>query len=139
MIFKCAHTEVVPIENVIENPRNPNKHPDKQIKMLAKIIDFQGQRSPIVISNRSGFIVKGHGRLAALRLLGWEKVAIDKQDYANEAEEHADLIADNKIAELAEHLTIELCRHQMVPGSIPGDRRFLELPAESLILQSESN
>ena len=31
------------------------------------------------------------------------------------------------IAQLAEHLTVELCRHQMVPGSIPGDRKFYEL------------
>ena len=59
----CSYTELVDIEAVIENPRNPNKHPEKQIKMLAKIIKNQGWRSPIIISNRSGFVVKGHGRL----------------------------------------------------------------------------
>jgi len=32
-----------------------------------------------------------------------EKAAIDYQDYADEAQEYADLIADNKIAELAQH------------------------------------
>ena len=26
------------------------------------------------------------------------------------------------IAQLVEHLTVDLCRYQMVPGSIPGDR-----------------
>ena len=98
----CSYTELVDIEAVIENPRNPNKHPEKQIKMLSKIIKNQGWRSPIVISNRSGFVVKGHGRLKSAILLGLEKVPIDRQDYANEAEEYADLIADNRISEFSE-------------------------------------
>ena len=98
----CSYTELVDIEAVIENPRNPNKHPEKQIKMLAKIIKNQGWRSPIIISNRSGFVVKGHGRLKSAILLGLEKVPIDRQDYANEAEEYADLIADNRISEFSE-------------------------------------
>ena len=54
------------------------------------------------MSNRSGFVVRGHGRLAAARLLGKTTVPIDRQEYADEASEYADLIADNRIAELAE-------------------------------------
>lgn len=102
-VFKCAHSKVVELHKLIPNPKNPNNHPQKQIDMLAKIIDYQGQRSPIVVSNRSGFITKGHGRLAALQKLGWEKAAVDFQDYESEAQEFADMVADNKIAELAEH------------------------------------
>ena len=30
------------------------------------------------------------------------------------------------IAQLVEHLTVEFCSNQMVPGSIPGGRIFLE-------------
>ena len=30
------------------------------------------------------------------------------------------------IAQLAEHLTVDQCSNQMVPGSIPGDRNFTE-------------
>ena len=70
--------------------------------MLAKIMEFQGWRLPIVVSKRSGFIVRGHGRLLAAQRLGLKKVPIDEQDYENEAQEWADLIADNRIAELAE-------------------------------------
>lgn len=103
MKIACAHTKLVTLEHLIENPKNPNTHPEKQIELLAKIIDYQGQRSPIVVSNRSGFITKGHGRLAALRLLGWNQAAVDYQDYENEAMEYADVVADNKIAELAKH------------------------------------
>ena len=103
MNFKCSYSDAVELSNLIENPKNPNNHPDRQIDMLANIINFQGQRSPIVVSKRSGFITKGHGRLMALKKLGWEKAAVDYQDYESEAQEYADMIADNKIAELAEH------------------------------------
>ena len=98
----AAHTKVVPIESVVGNPRNPNTHPTKQIEMLAHIINAQGWRAPITVSNRSGYVVRGHGRLAAARFLGVSEVPVDFQDYADEASEWADLIADNRIAELAE-------------------------------------
>jgi hypothetical protein len=98
----CSHDEIVPVARVVPNPRNPNTHPERQIDLLARIIQAQGWRAPVTISNRSGFIVRGHGRyLAALRL-GLPAVPVDRQDYASEAEEWADLIADNRIAELAE-------------------------------------
>ncbi len=57
---------------------------------------------PITVSNRSGFIVRGHGRLAAALALGVDLVPVDRQDYASEAEEWADLVADNRLAELSE-------------------------------------
>ncbi len=98
----CAYDEMVDIVKVVPNPRNPNTHSDKQIELLAKIIDYQGWRVPITVSKRSGFVVRGHGRLLAAEALGLEKVPVDYQDYENEAEEWADLIADNRIAELSE-------------------------------------
>jgi DNA modification methylase len=101
-LIRCAHTEIADIALLVPNPRNPNKHPDSQIQLLAKIMAHQGWRSPIVVSNRSGFITKGHGRLAAAKLNGWASAPIDRQDYATEADEWADMVADNKIAELAE-------------------------------------
>jgi len=85
----------------VGNPRNPNKHPQEQIKLLATIIRSQGWRAPITVSRQSGYVVRGHGRLAAAILLGTEVVPVDYQNYATEAEEWADLIADNRIAELS--------------------------------------
>lgn len=102
-VFRCAHTDIVELEKLVENPKNPNKHPGIQIDLLSKIINFQGQRSPIVVSKRSGFITKGHGRLMALKKLGWKTAAVDYQEYETEAQEFADVVADNKIAELADH------------------------------------
>lgn len=77
VVIYCAYNEVWPIEKIIPNPRNPNTHPE------------------------SSFVVRGHGRLAAL-LLGLTEAPVDLQDYSSEAEEYADMIADNCIAELAE-------------------------------------
>ena len=98
----CAYDEMVDITKLVPNPRNPNQHSDRQIELLAKIIEHQGWRAPITVSKRSGFVVRGHGRLLAAEALGLDEVPVDYQDYANEAEEWADLIADNRLAELSE-------------------------------------
>jgi len=98
----CSYDRPVDLVDLVEHPSNPNKHGDKQIALLSKIIRNQGWRNPVIVSKRSGFIVAGHGRLAAAKLLNVEAVPVDYQDFANEAEEHAHLIADNRIAELAE-------------------------------------
>lgn len=98
----CAHDEIVDVVELVPNPKNPNKHPDEQIQLLGRVIRQTGWRQPITVSNRSGFIVKGHGRLAAALLEGMKEVPVDYQNYASEAEEYADMVADNRIAELAE-------------------------------------
>lgn len=98
----CRYDEIVQIEKAIENPKNPNTHGEKQLQLLSQIIKSQGWRAPITISTRSGFIVKGHGRLQAARLLNAEFVPVEYQNYQSEAEEYADLIADNRLAELSQ-------------------------------------
>jgi ParB-like chromosome segregation protein Spo0J len=87
---------------LVAHPRNPNKHPAEQIRMLSKIIQHQGWRNPIVISAHSGFVVAGHGRLSAALLLGAAVVPVDVQEFETEADEWAHLVADNRIAELAD-------------------------------------
>ncbi len=99
---RCAHSKMVPVSTLQRHPRNPNTHPEAQIKLLANIIAKSGFRSPIVVSNRSGFITKGHGRLDAALLLGMKSVPVDFQDYDSDEAEMADMVADNKIASLAE-------------------------------------
>lgn len=101
MKIECSHTEVVSIDSLIPNPKNRNDHSPEQIKLFAKILKHQGWRKPIVISNLSGNIVKGHGaRLAAL-VNGWSECPVDRQDYASPDDEYADMIADNELARLS--------------------------------------
>ena len=97
----CKHTKMEDVVNLVPHPQNPNKHPDKQIALLAKIIRNSGWRSPIVVSKKTGFIVSGHGRLEAAKLLNVQNVPVDVQEFASEADEYAHLVADNRIAELS--------------------------------------
>ena len=55
-----------------------------------------------MVSTRSNFIVAGHARLKAAELLKVKEVPVDFQNFESEADEYAHLVADNRIAELAE-------------------------------------
>lgn len=100
--FIRAHEiTIVDVESVVFNPRNANTHSNAQIDRLCEEIKRQGFRNPIVISNRSGFLLAGHGRIMALKKLGWKKVPAIFQDFKNEAEEYLYLINDNEIARWA--------------------------------------
>lgn len=86
---------------LLPHPKNPNKHPDKQIRLLAKVISHQGWRSPVVISKNSGYVVAGHCRRLAAILLG-TLCPVEYQEFKNNSDELAHLLADNQIQELAE-------------------------------------
>lgn len=102
MKIHCAFDELVDIGKLHFHPKNPNQHSKEQIDRLAKILDYQGWRRPIVISKRSGLMTAGHGRVAAAMVNKWTQVPVNYQDYEDEDMEIADLVADNAIAEWAE-------------------------------------
>lgn len=99
---KIGNIQLVPIGELKPNPRNPNTHSEEQIARIAQVIKHQGWRAPIVVSNQSGLVVTGHGRVEAGKLLGLEKVPVSYQDFANDADEKAHLLADNRLSELSE-------------------------------------
>ncbi|HEX6956301.1 MAG TPA: site-specific DNA-methyltransferase [Agromyces sp.] len=98
----CAYDELRPVAKLKPHPRNPNTHPPSQVRLLAKVISETGWRAPITVSLRSGYITRGHGRLLAAQQLGLDEVPVDLQEYPDDAAELADLVADNKLAELSE-------------------------------------
>lgn len=75
MTIHCAHTRVVPLAELEQkrNPKNPNTHSAAQIAALAAVFEANGIRSPAVVSNRSGLMTKGHGRIEAALLQGRDK------------------------------------------------------------------
>ena len=83
-------------------PNNPNKHSDNQLILLSDIYKHTGVRHTIILSKLTGRIVAGHGRMGAADLVGMSQYPVDLQDFKDEAEERAFLLADNRIAELAE-------------------------------------
>ena len=98
----CACAGLADVADLRPHPKNPNRHPDEQIALLAKNIRALGWRHPVIVSRLSGCIVAGHARVEAARLLQVAQVPVDYQAFAGETEETAYLIADNRLAELAE-------------------------------------
>ena len=97
----CAYDKLVKVEELIPHPKNPNTHPQNQIKILAQNISYHGWRHPIVVSKLSGYIVAGHGRLEAAKELGVSIVPVEYQNFASEDNELAVLVGDNRLAELS--------------------------------------
>lgn len=103
-IIKCSYSALVPIEDLKLkfNPKNRNVHSKEQIERLAQILKYQGARYCAKISMRSGLITSGHGRILAAERAGWTEYPVDYQDYEDDAQEYADMTADNSIAAWAE-------------------------------------
>lgn len=101
---QCAYDLLMDVEELKKRayPNNPNKHSDNQLILLADIYKQTGIRHTVIVSKLSGRIVAGHGRVGAADLVSLSKMPVDLQDFKDEAEERAFLLADNRIAELAE-------------------------------------
>jgi ParB-like chromosome segregation protein Spo0J len=108
MLIHCSHQRLVPIAELVLHPQNNNHHPAEQITRLAKIMAYQGWRYPVKVSTRSGYVVSGHGRIAAARVNGWTEIPCDFQPYDSAEQELADLTADNAIASWAEFNAAQL-------------------------------
>jgi hypothetical protein len=108
---------------LVEHPRNRNRHPLEQIERLARIIEYSGFRVPIIVSKNTGFIVSGHGRKDASLLLKMESVPVIYQDFASEADEYRMLIADNEIAKWS-----ELDKHGVISDFKDFEMQDLKLP-----------
>ena len=103
MKINCEYSKLENIENLKPHNRNPNKHGDRQIEIVAKLIDHHGWRHPIIVSKLSDKIVAGHCRLDAAKKLGYEKVPVDYQEFEDEIAEFRFLVSDNKSSYMSEH------------------------------------
>lgn len=102
MKIHCAYDSLIKIENLKPHPKNPNKHSEDQLLRLANILEYQGIRRPIRVSKLSGYVTAGHGLLLAAKRNRMREVPVNFQDYENEEQEYADIIADNAIATWAD-------------------------------------
>ena len=92
--------EIVPIEWLKPDPRNPRRHSKKQILQIARSIKAFGFNVPILI-DRDGNVIAGHGRLLACRALGMSEVPALCLDHLSPAQARAFMIADNRLSEIA--------------------------------------
>ena len=89
--------EYRPIEALIPFARNPRTHSDDQVGQIAASIREFGFTNPILLDGENG-IIAGHGRLAAAKELGLEKVPCIDLSHLTEEQKRAYVIADNKLA-----------------------------------------
>ena len=79
---------------------NAKKHPKRQIEQIAESIKRFGMNQPIVVDEK-GIIIVGHGRYAALQLLGWDLKPEWIKQVTNLTPEEVNSyrLADNKLNE----------------------------------------
>jgi len=91
----CQYHELISVDDLEAHPENTNKHPRNQLIDIANTIELNGWRNPVVVSNLSKKVTKGHGRWLAAKLRGWKLVPVQYQDYETAEHETADMLADN--------------------------------------------
>jgi len=78
-------------------PRNARIHSKKQIRQIADSINQFGFTNPILIDSQN-MILAGHGRLAAAKLLGMDRVPCVRIEGMTPEQKRAYVLADNKLA-----------------------------------------
>lgn len=96
-----------PIADCQPHPDNARKH---RLPKIAKSLNDHGQRSPIVVQQSTGFIVKGNGTwTAAAQILGWTEIAQVWQELDDD-QALAYLMADNKASDESSYDTPKLVK-----------------------------
>lgn len=91
--------EVLKIDDLKPYKKNAKKHPKKQIEKIANSIEAFGMNDPIGIWGKDNLIVEGHGRVEALKQLGYDEVPCIRLDHMTDEERRAYTLAHNKVAE----------------------------------------
>ena len=94
----CKHDELVDPKKLKDHPKNRNMHGSDQIERLAKLYEYHGIRHPIIVSQRSGFIVAGHCRKLSSIRAGLDQVPVVYQNFESDEAEYAFIQSDNAIA-----------------------------------------
>jgi len=89
--------EMIAIDELAPHPKNMHVHSEEQIERLVKIIEYQGFRTPIIAEKGTDLIVCGHGRLLAAKKLGLKKVPVIYQEFKDQDQLYAHMVADNAI------------------------------------------
>lgn len=77
--------------------KNAKIHTPEQIKQIKKSIKEFGMNDPIAVWGDENLIVEGHGRLEALKELGYEEVECIRLDHLSDEERRAYTLAHNKL------------------------------------------
>lgn len=90
-IIKLKINDITPYE------KNAKIHTEAQIEQIKKSIQEFGMNDPIAVWGEKNTIVEGHGRLEALKQLGYTEVDCIRLDHLTDEERKAYTLAHNKI------------------------------------------
>lgn len=93
--------ETITISDIKPYDKNAKSHPKKQVDLLAENIKRFGFTTPCLVDNDNNLIA-GHGRLEAVKTLGWTDVPCVRMENLTDDEVKALRLADNKLAEMSE-------------------------------------
>lgn len=94
--------EYIDIDKITPYENNAKKHQRLDIDAIKKSIQEFGMNDPIGVWSDKNIIVEGHGRLLALKELGYQKVPCIRLDQLTDEQRKAYALAHNKTAELSE-------------------------------------
>ena len=77
--------------------KNAKIHTKEQIEQIKASIEQFGMNDPIAVWGEQNLIVEGHGRLEALKQLGYEEVECIRLDHLTDEERKAYTLAHNKL------------------------------------------
>ena len=93
--------EMRAVRDLKPNARNARVHSARQVEQIAESIRTFGWVGPIVVDGE-GTVLSGHARLQAAVSLGMPRVPTIPVKHLTPAQQRAFMLADNRLAELAE-------------------------------------
>ncbi len=93
--------DTIAISDIKPYEKNAKTHPKKQVELLAENITRFGFTTPCLV-DKDNNLIAGHGRLEAVKTLGWTDVPCVRMENLTEDEVKALRLADNKLAEMSE-------------------------------------
>lgn len=88
--------EKIDINSIIEYENNAKIHTDEQIEQICNSIREFGNNDPIAVDEHN-VIIEGHGRLYALKKLGFQEVDVIRLTHLNEQQKKAYILAHNNL------------------------------------------
>lgn len=95
-ISQKLQVELIDINALIPYENNAKLHPQEQIDQIANSIQEFGNNDPIAVDELN-VIIEGHGRLLALKQLGYEEVEIIRLSHLTEEQRKAYTLVHNKL------------------------------------------
>lgn len=130
--------EYCPVNDLKPYSRNARIHTKHQVRQIASSISFIGFANPVLVTG-ANTIVAGHGRVAAAKLLGMDRVPVIRLEGLSDDQIRAYVIADNLLAETAgwdkSILAIELQHLLTIDADFDVTITGFEVPEIDLILE----